>query len=86
MADSPYPELKKTHTMARRGRPWRDFKPPPSAPVWAIIQGFGSYWTLVAAVDLGVFDAVQRRARRRPTPWRRARVAGCTSATCSTRS
>ena len=35
--------------MARTGRPWRDFKPPPSAPVWAIIQGFGSYWTLVAA-------------------------------------
>ena len=38
-ADSPYPELKKTHTMAHTGRPWRDYKPPPSAPVWAIIQG-----------------------------------------------
>jgi ubiquinone/menaquinone biosynthesis C-methylase UbiE len=59
-ADSPYPEMKKGHTMARTGRPWRDFKPPPSAPVWAIIQGIGSYWTLVAAIDLGVFDAVQR--------------------------
>jgi SAM-dependent methyltransferase len=45
--------------MARRGRPWRDHKPPPSGPVWAIIQGVGSYWTLVAAVDLGVFDAIE---------------------------
>lgn len=58
--DSPYPELKKTHTMARRGRPWRDYKPPPSGPVWGIIQGVGSYWTLVAAIDLGVFDAIER--------------------------
>jgi SAM-dependent methyltransferase len=60
MADSPYPELKKTHTIVRMGRPWRDRKPPPSAGVWGIIQGFGSYWTLVAAIDLGVFDAVER--------------------------
>jgi SAM-dependent methyltransferase len=60
MAESPYPELKRTHTMARTGRPWRDRKPPPSAPVWAIIQGFGSYWALVAAIELGVFDALQR--------------------------
>ena len=45
--DSPFPELKKTHTMARQGRPWRDRKPPPSAPVWAVIQGFGAYWALV---------------------------------------
>ena len=52
--DSPYPDLKKRHTMARSGRPWRDFKPPPSGPVWGIIQGFGSYWTLVAAIDLGI--------------------------------
>ena len=59
-ADSPFPELKKTHTMAHQGRPWRDYKPPPSGPVWSIIQGVGSYWSLVAAVDLGVFDAVQR--------------------------
>lgn len=59
-AESPYPELKKTHTMQRVGRPWRDYKPPPSGPVWGIIQGYGSYWTLVAAVDLGVFDAVER--------------------------
>ena len=57
--DSPYPELKKGHTMARRGRPWRDYKPPPSGPVWGVIQGFGSYWTLVAGVELGVFDGVQ---------------------------
>lgn len=59
MADSPYPELKKSHTLARRGRPWRDFKPPPSGPVWQIIQGFGSYWALVAAIDLGVFDTLE---------------------------
>ncbi|MEK7423333.1 MAG: methyltransferase [Actinomycetota bacterium] len=56
--DSPYPEMKKGHTMARVGRPWRDRKPPPSGPVWAIVQGFGSYWTLVAAIELGVFDAI----------------------------
>jgi len=59
MADSPYPQLKKTHTMAHSGRPWRDVKPPPSAPVWAIIQGFGSYWALVAAIELGVFDELR---------------------------
>jgi SAM-dependent methyltransferase len=59
MTDSPFPELKKTHTMAHTGRPWRDRKPPPSAPVWAIIQGFGSYWMLVAAIELGVFDAIE---------------------------
>ena len=58
--DSPFPELKKTHTMSRIGRPWRDIKPPPSAPVWAVVQGFASYWALVAAIDLGVFDAVER--------------------------
>ena len=28
MADSPYPELKKTHTMAHVGRPFTDYKPP----------------------------------------------------------
>lgn len=58
--DAPYPELKKTHTMVRHGRPWRDHKPPPSGPVWAIIQGIGSYWTLVAALELGVFDGIER--------------------------
>lgn len=57
--DAPYPELKKTHTMARTGRPWRDYKPPPSGPVWSIIQGYGSYFMLVAAVDLGVFDGIE---------------------------
>jgi len=62
-ADSPFPELKKTHSMARNGRPWRDYKPPPSAPVWGLIQGFGSYWALVAAVDLGVFDGTARLGR-----------------------
>jgi len=59
VADSPYPELKKSHTMAHTGRPWRDYKPPPAAPVWALIQGFGSYWALVAAIELGVFDALE---------------------------
>ena len=58
--DSPYPELKKTHTMAHTGRPWRDFKPPPSAPVWSVIQGYGSYWTLVAAIELHVFDVLEK--------------------------
>lgn len=60
MADSPYPELKKTHTIIRMGRPWSDRKPPPSTGVWGVIQGFGSYWTLLAAIDLGVFDALER--------------------------
>jgi cyclopropane fatty-acyl-phospholipid synthase-like methyltransferase len=64
-ADAPYPELKKTHTIARQGRPWRDVKPPPSSTVWQIIQGFGSYWALLAAVELGVFDEL---ARRGPSP------------------
>ncbi|MEE8308501.1 MAG: methyltransferase dimerization domain-containing protein, partial [Gammaproteobacteria bacterium] len=58
-ADPPYPELKKSHTMAHKGRPWRDYKPPPSGPVWAIIQAGNSYWMLVAAIDLGVFDALE---------------------------
>lgn len=56
--DTPYPELKQTHTMARTGRPWTDRKPPPAAPVWAVIQGFAAYHVLVAALDLGVFDAL----------------------------
>ena len=59
-ADAPYPELKRTHTAARRGRPWRDVKPPPSGPVWQLIQGFGAYWALVAAVDLALFDEIDR--------------------------
>lgn len=67
-ADSPYPEMKKSHTMAHAGRPWRDFKPPPSGPVWSIIQGFGSYWTLVAAIELDVFDEIQRQGPTRIEP------------------
>src|SRR5688500_11975719 len=59
-ADAPYPELKKTHTMARRGRPWSDHKPPAAAPVWAVIEGYGRYHTLVTAIDLGVFDTLDR--------------------------
>ena len=58
--DAPYPELKKSHTMAHTGRPWTDHKPPASAPVWATIEGLGRYYILVAALDLGVFDALQR--------------------------
>ena len=58
-ADSPYPELKKTHTMAHAGRPWRDYKPPPSGPVWSVINAGNTYWMLVAAIDLGVFDAME---------------------------
>jgi SAM-dependent methyltransferase len=58
--ESPYPELKKTHIPERVGRPWRANRPPPAAPVWTVIQGFASYWLLVAAVELGAFDALAR--------------------------
>ena len=61
MADSPYPELKKSHVPERVGRPWTDYKPPPSTPVWAVISGFGSFHVLVAALELGVFDALSDR-------------------------
>jgi SAM-dependent methyltransferase len=44
--------------MARSGRPWTDVKPPPAAPVWATIEGFGRYHVLVAALELGVFDTL----------------------------
>lgn len=60
MADSPYPELKKSHTAAHLGTPWRDLKPAPAAPVWSVIQGYGNYWVLVAALELGVFDELAR--------------------------
>jgi ubiquinone/menaquinone biosynthesis C-methylase UbiE len=58
--DPPYPELKKTHTMAHTGRPWTDFKPPAAAPVWAAIEGLGRYYILLAALEIGVFDGLQR--------------------------
>ena len=58
MADSPYPELKKTHTMARAGRPWTDVKPAPSGPVWNVIFGLGAYWMLAGAIELGLFDSL----------------------------
>lgn len=58
--DPPYPELKKTHTMAHTGRPWTDFKPPAAAPVWAAIGGLGSYHVLLAALELAVFDTLSR--------------------------
>ena len=56
--DAPYPELKKTHTMAHAGRPWTDYKPPTSAPVWAAIEGLGRYYILLAALELDVFDTL----------------------------
>lgn len=56
MADSPYPELKKTHTMAHVGRPYTDHKPPPAAPVWDVIEGYGRFHVLCSALELGVFD------------------------------
>lgn len=56
--DPPYPELKRTHTMAHMGRPLSDYKPPASAPVWAAVEGLGRYHVLVAALELGVFDAL----------------------------
>ncbi len=57
--DPPYPELKKTHSMAHKGRPWTDYKPPPAAPVWAAIEGLGRYYILLAAIELDVFDTLQ---------------------------
>jgi SAM-dependent methyltransferase len=58
--DAPYPELKKSHTMANKGRPWTDYKPPAAAPVWAAIEGLGRYYILLAALELDVFDELQR--------------------------
>ena len=56
--DAPYPELKKTHTMAHVGRPFTDYKPPAAAPVWAVIEGLGRYHVLLAALELRVFEAL----------------------------
>ena len=50
--------------MAHTGRPWRDYKPPPSGPVWNVIQAGNTYWMLVAALDLGVFDALEETGRQ----------------------
>ncbi|WP_040492580.1 methyltransferase family protein [Ilumatobacter nonamiensis] len=58
MVDSPYPELKKTHTMARVGRPYTDRKPPAAAPVWDVIEGYGRFHALNSALELGVFDVL----------------------------
>ena len=66
MADSPYPELKKTHTMARVGRPYTDFKPPPAAPVWNVIFGLGAYWMLVGAIELGLFEVLSKHGPLSP--------------------
>ena len=58
--DPAYPELKTSHTMARAGRPWTDYKPPPAAPVWAAIEGLARYYILLAALELDIFDTLQR--------------------------
>lgn len=60
MVDSPYPEVKKTHTMARVGRPYTDYKPPPATLVWDVIEGFGRFHVLTTALELGVFDTLAR--------------------------
>ena len=44
--------------MAHVGRPFTDYKPPPAAPVWAVIEGLGRYHVLLAALELGVFEAL----------------------------
>ncbi len=46
--------------MAHKGRPWTDYKPPTSAPVWAAIEGLARYYLLLAALELDVFDTLQR--------------------------
>ncbi|NIU21662.1 MAG: hypothetical protein GWN79_22500, partial [Actinobacteria bacterium] len=46
--------------MAHKGRPWTDYKPPAAAPVWASIEGLGRYYILLAALELDVFDTLQR--------------------------
>jgi precorrin-6B methylase 2 len=57
--DAPYPELKKSHTMAHTGRPYTDLKPAAAAPVWAAIEGLGRYHILLAALELNVFDGLR---------------------------
>lgn len=57
--NAPYPELKKTHTLPRIGRPFTDRKPPPAAPVWAAIEGYGRFHVLVSAIELDVFDRLE---------------------------
>ena len=44
--------------MAHVGRPFTDYKPPAAAPVWAAIEGLGRYHVLLAALELGVFEAL----------------------------
>ena len=44
--------------MAHVGRPFTDYKPPAAAPVWAVIEGLGRYHVLLAAPELGVFEAL----------------------------
>ena len=68
--DAPYPQLKKTHTMAQTGRPWTDYKPPAAAPVSrvpamvaamavvVIVAAVAAVVVAVGAVDLVVAVAV----------------------------
>ena len=44
--------------MAHVGRPFTDYKPPAAAPVRAAIEGLGRYHVLLAALELGVFEAL----------------------------
>lgn len=46
--------------MARQGRPWSDYKPPPSGPVWNVLCGLAGYAVLQAARELDIFDALER--------------------------
>ena len=50
--------------MAHHGRPWRDYKPPPAASVWSVIQAGNTYWMLVAAIELGIFDALEEKPKQ----------------------
>ena len=58
--DAPYPELKGRTRWPTRVARGRISKPPPSAPVWAAVEGLGRYYILLAAIELDVFDALQR--------------------------
>ena len=54
--DAPYGAQEVAHDGACR--PFTDVKPPPAAPVSAI-EGLARYHVLLAAIELGVFDAVR---------------------------
>jgi len=58
--------------MAHKGRPWTDYKPPSSAPVWAAIEGLGRYYILLAALELDLFDQLQQIGPTRVEPFAKA--------------